>query len=406
MENENKEVALDLKTSLSYGGLFIFTGLLVFGVSFFCGKSYEAILRNTIVSLIITGTVIFMLMDACSRGYEGFSYDNYDHKMRFVLFYGAMIVLSCAFSLVPNQFWPYMALFVILSLFSNTEIGIASGIGFVMISVLLEESGSYGELFMYAIAGVVAVALFRDLKEDTSVGYKVAISLMMQTVLLLTFDVLFQNRTLSFKLLIIPFINIMFNLVILMTFLNMFGLYVIRKSNDNYMEINDTEFPLLSSLRETNKDEYFRAIHTGYLAERIALGLGFNDRAVKNCSYYHRIGKLEGKSKWEDVEHIYIENNFPKEAVALLKEYIENPKNVVKSRECLAVVLSETVIASIMYMVKKDKDAKIDYDQMIDKIFDKKETDGELKGYDITYGEYEQMRKILKKEKLYYDFLR
>ena len=70
------------------------------------------------------------------------------------------------------------------------------------------------------------------------------------------------------------------------------------------------------------------------------------------------------------------------------------------------MVLSETVIASIMYMVKKDKDAKIDYDQMIDKIFDKKEADGELKGYDITYGQYDQMRKILKKEKLYYDFLR
>lgn len=406
MENENKDVAVDKKFRLCYGGLFIFTGLTVFAFSFFMGKSYEAILRNVIVSLIITGTVTFMLVDACSRGYEGFSYDNCDHKMRFVLFYAGMIILSCAFSLVPHQFWPYMALFVILALFSNNEIGIVSGIGFVMISVLLEENGSPYEIFMYALAGVVATVLFRELKEDTSVGMKVVMSLMMQAVLLMAFDVLFQNRTLSLKLLILPFINLMFNLVILMAFLNMFGLYVIRKSNDNYMEINDTEFPLLSKLRETNKDEYFRAIHTGYLAERIALGLGFNDRAVKNCSYYHRIGTLEGKTNWEDVEHIYLENNFPKEAVALLREFIENSKNTVKSKECLAVVLSETVIASIMYMVKKDKDAKIDYDQMIDKIFDKKEADGELKGYDITYGQYDQMRKILKKEKLYYDFLR
>ncbi len=400
MENENKKVAV------CHGGLFIFTGLLVFGFSFLCGKSYEIILRNTIVSLIITGTVVFMLKDACTRGNEGFSYDNCDHKMRFVLFYAGMTILSCAFSLVPNQFWPYMSLFVILSLLSNTEIGIVSGIGFAMISVMLETSGGYGELFMYTIAGVLAIVLFKDLKENTAIGYKVAISLMMQAVLLLAFDVLFQNRTLSIKLLIIPIINLMLNLIILMAFLNMFGLYVIRKSNDNYMEINDTEFPLLAGLREENKDEYFRAIHTGYLAERIALGLGFNDRAVKNCSYYHRIGSLEGKSNWTDVEQIYLDNNFPKEAVALLKEYIDNPKGAVRSRECLAVVISETVVASIMYMVKKDKDAKIDYDQMIDKIFDKKEADGELKSYNITYREYDQMRKILKKEKLYYDFLR
>lgn len=400
MENENKKVAI------CHGGLFIFTGLMVFVFSFFGGKSYEAILRNVIVSLIITGTVIFMLKDAQVRGNEGFSYDNGEHKMRFILFYLGMIALSCAFSLVPNQLWPYMALFVILSLFSNAEIGIVSGLGFVIISVLLEENSDYGCFFMYVIAGVLAIVLFRELKEDTTIGMKVSISLMMQAVLLLAFDVLFQNRTLSIKLIIIPIINLMLNLIILMAFLNMFGLYVIRKSNDNYMEINDTEFPLLAKLRDTNKDEYFRAIHTGYLAERIALGLGFNDRAVKNCSYYHRIGSLEGKNNWVDVESIYLNNNFPKEAVALLKEYIENPKGAEKSKECLCVAISETVVATIMYMVKKDKDVKIDYDQMIDKIFDKKEADGELKNYNITYREYDQMRKILKKEKLYYDFLR
>ncbi len=400
MENENKKVAL------CHGGLFIFTGLLVFVFSFFGGKSYEIILRNVIVSLIIAGTVIFMLKDACTRGDTAFSYDNCEHKMRFIIFYAGMIVLSCAFSLVPDQLWPYMALFVILSLLSNIEIGIVSGIGFVTVSILLEENGNYGEFFMYVVAGIVAIALFRELKEDTPIGFKVAISLMMQAVLLLAFDVLFQNRTLSVKLLIIPFINLMLNLIILMAFLNMFGLYVIRKSNDNYMEINDTEFPLLAGLRESNKDEYFRAIHTGYLAERIALGLGFNDRAVKNCSYYHRIGVSQGKSNWADVEQIYLDNNFPKEAVALLKEYIDNPKGAVKSRECLCVVISEMVISSIMQLVKNDKDTKIDYDQLIDRILDKKEANGELKSYNITYREYDQMRKILKKEKLYYDFLR
>lgn len=400
---ENK---LGKKIHVCYGLLFFITGIIVFGFSFLMGKSYEAILRNTIVSLIIAGTDVYMLLDAFSRGKEAYAYDNYDHKFRFVFAYIVVLIMSCVFSLVPNLFWPYMALFVILGLFSNNEIGIVSGTGFVIISVLLEESGVYGELFMYAIAGMLALALFRDLKENTAIGYPTAISLMIQAVLLLAFNVLFQNRTLSIGLLIIPILNIMFNLIILMVFLNIFGVYIIRKSNDMYMEINDTNYPLLIRLKEQSIEDYYRAIHTGSLAERIALELGINNRAVKTCSYYHGIGVLENKKKWEDVKHFYEENHFPIEAQDYLREYIAPEKGHVKSKECLAVRMTETVIISIQQLFKQDKNAKIDYEKLIDDLFDKKISDGKLNDYNVTFREYEVMRKILKKEKLYYDFLR
>ncbi|WP_029232037.1 hypothetical protein [Butyrivibrio sp. VCB2006] len=403
MESENK---VDFKIKLYYGGLFLLTGLCVFAFSFLTGKSYEAILRNTIVSLIITGTVIFMLIDAITRGEGGFSYDNYKHKDRFIAVYAIFVVLACLFGLVPNQFWPYMSMFVILGLFSNAEIGLVSGTGLVTVSVMLEENGNFGELFMYVLAGAVALALLRDLKENTAIGFPVAISLMMQAVLLIAFNVLFQNRTLSINILILPILNLMLNLIILLIFLNMFGVYIIRKSNDMYMDINDTEYPLLVKLKDYDKDEYYKAIHTAYLAERIANGLGFNARAIKNCSYYHRIGKLEGAGDWESVKHIYEENHFPDEAIALLHEYIDPSSTKSKSKEALTISITETVISSIMYLIKKNKDAKIDYEQLIDKVFEKKEADGELKNCDVTFREYDQMKKILKKEKLYYDFLR
>jgi len=392
--------------NLTYLALFIFTGVFVFAFSFIVGKSYEAVLRNTVVSMLATGTVLFMIRDAIGRGPEGFSYDNYYRKSRFIVVFAGMVVLSCVLSLVPNEFWPYMSLFVILALFSNSEIGMIAGISFTTISVMLEENGSYGELFMYVLAGAVAIALFRDLKETTAIGLPVFISLLMQAVLIIAYNVLFQNRTFSINILILPILNLMLNLIILLVFLNMFGVYVIRKSNDMYMEINDVAYPLLVKLKEKDKDEFFRAIHTGYLAERIALGLGFNDRAVKACAYYHRIGVLDGGLKWADVEHYYVDNNFPIEAVEFLHEYIEPPKGAVKSKEALAVQLSETVIASIMYLIKQNKDAKIDYDKLIDNLFDKKEASGELKDYAVTFIEYDRMRAILKKEKLYYDFLR
>ncbi len=403
MEGENSS---QIRISILYAVMFLFTGLFVFFISYVAGKSQEALLRNTIVSLIISGVVIFMLKDASERGKEGFSYDNYHKRNRFFSVYMLMVVLSCLFSFVPNEFWPYMALIVMLSLSSNSEIGMASGMGFVIISVMLEENGNYGEMFMYVLSGIVAIALFRDLKEDTAIGFPVFISLVIQAVLLIAFNVLFQNRTLSFNILILPILNLMINLIILLVFLNMFGVYIIRKSNDMYMVINDTEYPLLASLKEKNKDEYYRAIHTSYLAERIAMGLGINARAVKTCAYYHRIGVPDGATKWQDVEVYYIKNDFPVEAVEYLHEYIEPEKGKLRSKESLAVLLSETVIASIMYLIKENKDVKIDYDKLIDGILDNKEKDGELKQYSVTYNEYDQMRKILKKEKLYYDFLR
>lgn len=403
MANENSSAK---RIKLLYSVMFSLTGLLVLVFSYLTDKSIEAIIRNTIVSLMMSGTVIFMLLDASARGREGFMYDNYDRRDRFVIVYFVGLVLSLVLSLVPNQFWPYLAVFVMLSLLSNCEIGLATGVVFVSLSVMLEESGGYSELFMYVLAGIVAIAMFRDLKENSSIGLPTFVSLFMQAVLLVAFNVLFLNRTLSFNLFVLPALNLMLNLIILLLFLNLFGVYVIRKSNDMYMEINDPEFHLLVELKEKDKDEYYRAIHTAYLAERIALGLGFNARAVKTCSYYHRIGATEGKLKWEEVKQIYEDNNFPTEAVELLHDYTESSKGSVKSKESLAVMLSETVIASIMYLIKKDKDIKIDYDQLIDSVLDKKIGEGQLKDFDVTFREFDGIRKILKKEKLYYDFLR
>ncbi|MBR4670862.1 MAG: hypothetical protein IKO84_09705 [Butyrivibrio sp.] len=403
MANENSP-AKNIK--LLYSVMFFLTGLFVFAFSYFTDKSIEAIIRNTIVSLMMSGTVIFMLLDASSRGREGFFYDNFDQRNRFVVAYMIGLLLSLALSLVPDQFWPYLAVFVMLALLSNIEIGLVTGVFFVSLSVMLCESGGYSELFMYVLAGVVALAMFRDLKENSSIGLPTFVSLFMQAVLLIAFNILFLNRTLSFNIFVAPALNLMINLILLLLFLNLFGVYVIRKSNDMYMEINDPEFPLLVSLKEKDKDEYFRAIHTAYLAERIALGLGFNARAAKTCSYYHRIGAPEGKLKWDDVKHYYEENNFPIEATELLHEYIEPAKDSVKSKESLSVMLSETVIASIMYLIKKDKDMKIDYDRLIDSVLEKKMTEGSLKDFDVTFKEFDGIGKILKKEKLYYDFLR
>lgn len=387
-----------------FGSIFFVTGLILLLFSFLYKLDIEVIIRNTFTGFLCGGILIYMLNDATVRGL--FAYDNGQKRNRFVFSYYAALIMSMFLPLITAEVWPFLFVFLLLGLFSTNEIGLFSGSMLVMFSVLLEKEGSYSEFFVYFLSGAVILVLLRDLTETTKIGVPLFISMALLFTLLIAYDILFQNRTFSVTMLIAPFVNIIISSILMLVLLNIFGIYVIRKSNDRYMDINDTEYPLLVQLKETDKDAYFRAIHIAYLSERIALDLGLNARAVKTMSYYYKIGVIDGSKSWADVKHFYFENNFPEEAVSYLKEYIENDKSKPLSKESAIIYMCETLIASITYLFEKNKDTKINYDELIDKIFLHKMENRELYDYDISLYELERMKKLMKKEKLYYDFLR
>jgi membrane-associated HD superfamily phosphohydrolase len=410
MENNDNQLltkAFDKKEGpikVLFGSIFFITGILVTVFSYLYGLKTEVIIRNGVTGFICGGILVYMLSDASGRGL--FAYDNGQKRDRFVIVYYVMLILSLFLPMIAIEAWPYVFVFLLLGLFSTNEIGLFSGSFLLMFSVLLEKEGSYAEFFIYFVAGAVVLALLRDLNETTKIGFPIFISMTVLFILIVGYDIMMKNRTLSYTMLIVPFVNIFICLILMMITLNIFAIYVIRKSNDRYMDINDTEYPLLVQLKEKDKDAYFRAIHIAYLAERIALELNLNARAVKTMSYYYRIGVLDGSSKWEDVKHFYIENNFPEEAIGFLEEYIVNDRSKQLSKEAAVIYMSETVIASITYLFNKDKDAKINYDDLIDKIFAHKMENRELYCFNISLYELEHMKALLKKEKLYFDFLR
>ncbi|WP_029321484.1 hypothetical protein [Butyrivibrio sp. AE3004] len=407
----NNKVSLESKLNnndklinVLFGSIFFVTGLMMLGFSFLYNLSIEEIIRNTFTGFLCGGILIYMLNDASVRGL--FSYDNGHKRNRFVISYYIALILSMALPLITVEVWPYLFVFLLLGLFSTNEIGLFSGTMLVMFSVLLEKEGSYSEFFMYFIAGTVVLVLLRDLNETTKIGVPIFISISLLFTLVVAYDILFQNRSFSITLLIVPLVNILINLILMLILLNIFGVYVIRKSNDRYMDINDTEYPLLVQLKEKDKDAYFKAIHIAYLAERIALDLNLNARAVKTMSYYYKIGVIDGSKSWDEVKHFYIDNSFPDEAITYLKEYIQNDKSSQLSKEAAIIFMCETLITSINYLFKKDKQTKINYDELIEKIFELKIDNKELYNYNISLYELERMKTLMKKEKLYYDFLR
>lgn len=385
--------------------LFFASGAMMAAATFFAGLGREELLRNTVVALAGAGVLDYLLADA--RLHNTLSYDNADHPGRFVPVY--LLCLAAAMVMPQMSFlvWPYAAVFVVLSFFSCAQVGFYAGAYLLAMSVMLSGDADPGVFFMYLMSGAVAVAMFSHLDEELRVSAPIGVTLLLQSVFVFAYHFLFLHSKLRLDTIAIPLINLAVTGILLFVSTHIFAMSIIRKDTDRYMDINDPEFSLLSALKQKDREEYFRAIHTAYLAERIAADLSLDVKRIKSCAYYHRIGSLDGDpSSWEGIEHYFDEFEFPEEACALIREYLRIPFDGVRSKEATVVMFCELIVAKLMEIFQKDKDTHVEYDELIDRAFDSRLSSGMLNRSDLSIYEFDRMKALLKREKLYYDFLR
>lgn len=380
--------------------LMIFLGTGFFSLLY--GLDEPSILRNSVAAGMGIGIVLFLMAQA--KEYDLYDYDNRDYYGRLFLCFltGFLNAVVCA--KLPAGGWPYVPLFVLLALFSNSLIGVCSGSVLLMISVLLSGAG-VGVFFLYFISGTAAVCVFRKINGNYKVGVPIIVSMIVLMVSLTAELILFENEKLNPDMLLIPFTNLALTCILLIVILKLFFYLVIYKYRERYMEINDPECPLLVQLKEHSKEEYYRAVHTAYLSDKISKKLGFDDQAAKAGGYYHRIGCLQGENSWENVRDICLEYEFPPEVLAILQEFLQNNGKILH-KESAVLYFADAVVSSILFLISKDADAKLDYDQIIDTIFRKKQDEACFNDCEISLRELNQMKIIFKEEKLYYDFLR
>lgn len=383
--------------------MFFLSGIIAGAGTLFYGYGGADIICNTLMVMLGTGMVIFALAFSEVNGL--FYYTNQGKYGKFVLFYLAAMALSLVFPLLPISGWPFLVVFVILSLFSNSISGLVAGSVCLMLPVMLQNTGSCREFMLYFFSGLVGILVFSRLNQEFKVGLPVFISLVCLTVCLSANIILFERERLSISQFTFVAINIMVNFILLLITLKIFNGSVIHRYRDRYMDLNDPEFPLLVQLKEYDKAEYYRAIHTAYLGDRIAKRLGLNDVVVKACGYYHRIGILKGENTWENVKEICEEYRVPEDTRKVLKEYLTRPGKVV-AKETTVLLFADCIVTTILDAFKKDPKAELDYKQIIDSVFNKKMENGTLSESDISIAQMREMRKIFKAEQLYYDFLR
>lgn len=390
------------KKILTFGIMFISSGIVAMAGSMLYGSNTEEQIRNVVMALTGTGVVIFAFLMSEVNGL--FIYRNEGKYGRFALMYLGSLIASVLLPYLPVKGWPFLVIFVLLGVFSNGVTGMVAGSACLLLSVNF-SGGEFGIFWLYFISGVVGVLVFSTLDDEFRVGLPLFISLSILTLCLTANVVLFSTEQLSFGQFMIPLVNLIICCILLLISLKVFSSTVIHKNREKYMDINDPEFPLLVQLKEMSKEEYYHAIHTAYLSDRIARRLGLDDAAAKACAYYQRIGKLRGDNTWENVSAICNEYHFPPNTKKILKEYVDESEKIV-SKETTVVLFADCIVSSILYLFEKDPKAELDYAKIIDTIFQKKLETDELWGNEISLAQIHEMKKIFIEEKLYYDFLR
>lgn len=366
----------------------------IYGYGVMYSTSMDVALRN-----MVTVALGFAILGyAVRQEYlnQMLAYNNCEHLLRFWIFVaiGLMVSFACVF--LPTGGWPFLTVFVMLTLYSSLSVGVLSASVLLMIPTLLTKA-DVGVFFLYFVSGIFAAYLFRKLENEFTIGLPWFLSMLCLFVCETANIVLMANEHLSFELFVIPIINIIISSILLIGFLNIFSRTVVYQYRECYLEINDTEYPVLVEYKQSDREEYFLCVHTAYFCERIAGKLSLDVDALKCAGYYH---KLYGKLKDRESAPA-----FPPGAVRILREYQEK-KAAVTHKETAVLLCSNAIVSAMIYMFSRNKEKALDYDPVIDAVFNRFLEAGTFNHCDVTMAELKTMQKIFKEEKLYYDFLR
>lgn len=399
---EDREKYLQLRSAFINIIFFLVTLVVVVISSYLYTKDMVHIIRNAVVTCICLGTIIFLLVKA--RLNHSYADDNEEHPLRFAVCFLVGILLAVLVPILPTTGWPYVVVFITLTLFSNLTVGITSASYLLMISVLLSSSANINTFCLYFVSGIVCSVLFQKLDDDFKIGYPLFISIMIIILCEMANAVLFINETLHLELLIIPMVNVVVSAILILVILKLYGHFVIFKYREKFLIINDSECPLLVELKEKQPDLYIHTVHVAYLSDKIAGRLKLDSQCVKTIAYYHKIGTLLGEANFENTKEMIDDYDFPPITYDHLKDMIEN-SHCPTTKEAFAVLVAEMMITSVEFLYAKNPNKEIQYEQIIGTVLKKKIDSSFPQKCGVTYGEVEAIKNVLLEEKLYYDFL-
>ncbi|MBR1522947.1 MAG: hypothetical protein IJ641_00675 [Lachnospiraceae bacterium] len=362
---------------------------------FFLEQSVTGAVRN----LIVVAVIAFAAVYACSGWITS----------RTALIISALGIIASLQAVLPDFVIPVASFGVILALISEMPyLGVSCLVLFSAIPYLSSERSFEYFLFL-TVTGMIGIALIYG-KKKTGKYAEALIIFTLVYILLYTGLIVMKRMSINPEMIIVPAAGLIMNVVIMEIAGYSYYTNIVKREEELYLSVVDPEHPLLIKLRNNNKREYKRAIHTAHFTELFADKFGYDRVLMKGLGFYHRIGVLrEDDDAPLNARTIALaeEEGFPDDIVAALKEYGEARPGQKISAEISITIIVDTVIKSLMDEFSSDN-KKPDLNKFIDKeilaLFSGK--DSLLKKSAIPYNDLEEIRKHLKGERIYYDFLR
>lgn len=327
---------------------------------------------------------------------DALDYDNGDHLIRFWLCFALGFLASAVCVFLPKAAWPFLPVYVLLGLFGSGNLGILGAT--VLLGIAVSQSGAGIAVFlMYFISGFFGITLFGRLKSGFRAGLPFMLSLASLLVCETAGTVLVANARPGLESFVLPAANILVSGIMLLGILKMFSEKVLYRYRERYLDLNDPENEILAGLKQNDRRAYMKSIHTAYFCQRIAAKLGLDADALKCAGYYHCMGQQMGA--------LMETHSFPPAAVKILEEYRDG-SGPVTHKETAVLMASGRVIGDILALLEDSPQGQaVDYDKAIDAVFAEYQAEETFRECDITMKELQEVHRIFREEKLYYDFL-
>lgn len=375
-------------------------GVLI--ISYLLKKPLAELVRNVILMFMCCGLIILSVQ--FRRQKDGMRQNGQNLLGRFCIFFLFGFVLIGTASYIPATCWPFLPFAVALSLLSNPATGIISYITLVMMSYYM-AGVTVNYLLLYIFVGMIGMVLFQNLGVKYRYEIPLLCSILLSFAAQTAMTILLEPVALTLDLFVYPMINVFASTVMLLLFLKYYSYRIVHRYRDDYLRLNDPEYALLVEQKQFSNEEYYHAIHTAYFCDKLAKKIGADASLAKAGGYYHKIGKMRGENNLVQSLQIGEEHKFPPDLMELLREY-GSKHTKLHSKEAAIVLLADSVVSSVMFLFAKDKNATLDYEQIVAVVFQKKLERNAFKDCDLTLQELATLKKTFVEEKLYYDFLR
>ncbi len=314
------------------------------------------------------------------------------------------IFLAIGSSFLPYYVWIFLPYTVLLLFFSSVEIAVIGSSSMLLFCGFFTEMNPF--IFsMNFIIIIFAVLIFCHATKATHFIWATIAALSLHFVLVYSHEILFLQGTVTNDIVFYPILCTIINGICLFFVLKTVDVFVLHKYGSVYTQINDQEFSLLKEMKEKEPSLYYHSIHCAYLSEKVALKVGVASTLVKAGAYYKSLMGMHKEADIEAMKVIYKENKFPMPLIELLLELNET-KRKEESKEATIIRIVDRIVTMIELLYLKNKDIKLNVDEIITLIFVDKFKAGEFAKWQFTCTQVMQIEAILKGEKLYYDFLR